>query len=90
MIATKAERTCRRKTRQTSATTSASSISLCVEVLDRALDQRRAVVDRDDLDALRQAAPDLLELPLHAADDVERVLAGAHDDDAADDFALCR
>ena len=35
---------------------------LAAQVVDRALDQRRAVVDRDDLDARRQAGLQLLEL----------------------------
>ena len=59
-IATNAERKWKRKTTQTSATMIDSSISVWVSVVDRALDQRRAVVGDLDLDVLGQpplAAP---------------------------------
>ena len=49
---------------------------------DRPLDQARAVVDRHDLDPGREGRTELLDLLLHAADDVQRVLAIAHHDDA--------
>ena len=48
-IATSALRTCSRKTMQTSATTVLSSSSVCRQVLDGAVDEVRAVVDRHDL-----------------------------------------
>ncbi len=52
------------------------------------LDQRRAVIRSDYLDALRQAALEFGQPLLDPLDRRERVLAPAHDDDAADDFAL--
>jgi len=65
-------------------------------LLEQLLDQRAdrflyevgAVVRRDDLDARRQRRLDVSEFPFDAVYDVERVLAVAHHDDAADDFAL--
>ena len=56
---------------------------------DGALDQLAAIVGRDDL-ARPRAATILIsvEFLFDAVDDVERVLAVAHDDDAADDFAF--
>ena len=49
-------------------------------------DQRRAVVERQDLHAGRQTARDLGELLLDTPDDLRRALAVSHRDDAADDF----
>ena len=89
MIATSAERTCQRKTRQTSATTMLSSISFSRSVCDGAFDQLAAVVSRTRFARLRAAMALIsVELLFDAIDDVERILAVAHDDDAADDFAL--
>ena len=88
MIATSAERTCQRKTRQTSATTMLSSMSFSRSVCDGVVDQFAAVVGRDDAHAFGQRGFDFLQLLLDAVDDVQRVLAVAHDDDAADRFAL--
>ena len=53
------------------------------ERVDGPLDQRRAVVGGDDLDALGQRRLDLFQLLLDPLDDVQGVLAGPHDDDAA-------
>ena len=61
---------------------------LVAEVLDGALDQARAIVDRHDLHAPRQAALQVLQLGLDRSDRLERVLARAHDDDAAGGLAL--
>ena len=55
---------------------------------DGALDERRPIVGDLDLHALRQPALQLRELGLDALDHLERVGAGAHDDDAADGLAL--
>ena len=53
---------------------------------DRALDQRRAVVERDDPNAARQAGLKLADLGLDAARDLERVFAVGHQDHAAGDL----
>ena len=55
--------------------------------LDRAVDQFAAIVEGLDRHARRQTRRDLRNLLFHALDHVMRVFAGAHDDDAADDFA---
>ena len=47
-----------------------------------------AVVGRDDAHAFGQRRLDFLQLLFDAIDDGERVLAVAHHDDAADDFAF--
>jgi hypothetical protein len=57
------------------------------ERVDGAVDQAAAVVERLDRNAGRQARLDLFQLVLHALDHRLGVLAGAHDDRAADDFA---
>jgi hypothetical protein len=54
---------------------------------DGPVDQCRAVVGRLDDHARRQAVLELEELCLSVLDDLERVLAEARDDDAADGFA---
>ncbi|GJE71125.1 hypothetical protein CHKEEEPN_2669 [Methylorubrum podarium] len=56
--------------------------------VDGRVDELRAVVDRQDLGAGRQAFRDLCELRLDALDDVECVGAEALQDDAAGDLAL--
>ena len=53
---------------------------------DRPLDQRSAVVERDDPDAARQADLQLADLRLDPARDLERVLAVGHQDHAAGDL----
>ena len=58
------------------------------EVADRALDDPGAVVGGDDLHAFRQALFQAIEFLLHRLDGGERVLAIAHDDDAARHLAL--
>ena len=60
---------------------------LVLERVDRPRDQVGAVVGRDDLDAAGQRRLQLLEAGLDAPDHVERVLAVAHHDDAADGVA---
>jgi hypothetical protein len=57
------------------------------ERVDGAADQVGAVVRRDDLDAGRERRAERVERGLHAIDDGERVLALAHDHDAADRVA---
>ena len=61
---------------------------LAVEGIHGAFDQRRAIVGLDDLDAVGQAVFQFRQFLLDAFDGAQRVLAEAHDDDAADDFAL--
>ena len=56
------------------------------ERVERAVNQLAAVVKGFDADARRQAGRDLRDLGLHVADDLHGIFAGAHDDDAADDF----
>ncbi len=63
---------------------------LFLQVVDGSLDQLRAVVGGDELDPWRQRRPDFLQLRLDPLDDVERVLAVAHHDDAADRVARAR
>ena len=55
---------------------------------DRAFDQVAAVVSRYDPHAFGQRRLDLLDLLFDSVDDVERVLAVTHNDDAADRFAV--
>src|SRR2546430_828158 len=54
------------------------------ERVDRAVDERRAVVKRDDLDARRQARLERLNLFLHAVDHVHGADAVARHDDTPD------
>ena len=56
------------------------------ERVERARNQFAAVVKRFDADAWRQAWRNLRDLGLYVADDLHCILAGAHDDDAADGF----
>src|SRR5262249_3445365 len=59
---------------------------LLLQGFNGAMDQHGPVVGCDHLNAGRQFH--FLEFVLDAVDDVQRVLAGAHDDDAADRIAL--
>ena len=61
---------------------------IALQRFDRRVDQTGAVVSRHDLDAGRQRRCDLAQLLLDAVDDVQRIHALAHDDDAADGFAF--
>ena len=54
--------------------------------VDRVVDQFAAVISRHDAHAFGQRGFDFLHLLFDSVDDVEGVLAVAHDDDAADDF----
>ena len=56
---------------------------------DGALDQLRAVVERHDRHARREAGRNLRDPRLDGVDHLLRVHAGAGDDDAADGFAAC-
>ena len=58
------------------------------EVVDRAINQIRTVVDRFDRDALRKTWSDLGEAAFDVFDDGERVLAEALQSDTGDDLAL--
>ena len=88
-IATNAERRWNRKTKHTSATTMNSSTSLSLRLSTARSIRLRAVVGRHDLDALAAgSACSDCELRLHRFDGLERVLARAHHDDAAGDFAF--
>ena len=58
------------------------------EGVDRRLDQARAVVTRHDFDPRWKAFPDLGSFRFDPIDNVQRVLAVAHDDDAAHRFAF--
>ena len=61
---------------------------LARQVVDRALDQGTAVIGRDDLDALGQAALQLGQLGLHGGDRFLSVLARTQHHHAACDLAL--
>ena len=61
---------------------------LFFEVFHRAFDQVRPVVDRNDLDPWRQARLEFLKFCFYSVDGLQRVLARAHHDDAAGNFAL--
>ena len=58
------------------------------EGVDRRFDQARAVVTRHDFDPRWKAFPDLGNFRFDPIDNVQRVLAVAHDDDAAHRFAF--
>ena len=59
-----------------------------LECVDRALDQVRTIVGRDDLDTFRQALLELSEPRFDGIDGRRSVLAPAHDDNRANDLAL--
>ena len=88
MMGTMADGMCQRNTRMTRLTIADLEEQLVLEVVDRTLDQLRAVVGGDDAHALRKRGLHLLEARLDAVDDLARVLAVAHDDDAAHGIAL--
>ena len=81
---------CQRKSRMTRMTVSDDLDEGGFQVVDGAEDELGPVVDGDDLDACRQSRLDLFDLGLDPVDDVEGVLALAHDDDAGNGLALCR
>ena len=56
--------------------------------VDRFPDEPGAIVGRHDFHARRQRSLHVAELGLDTFDHAERVLAEAHDDDAADHFAF--
>src|SRR5262249_58634996 len=58
------------------------------QCVDRAIDQARPVVYRQNLDTFREAAGDLSDLGLDVLDDREGVFAVAMQYDAADDLAF--
>ena len=65
-----------------------SSISLSLQVFHGTFDQVAAVVDRDDLHALRQSFFQSLEFAAHPCDGRQRVFAVAHHHDAAGHLAF--
>src|SRR6266545_2158494 len=60
---------------------------LLAQRADGTLDQIRAVVGCDDVHALGQRSFDFFQLLFYGVNDVDRILAVAHYDDAANDFA---
>ena len=58
------------------------------QIAHRSLDQLRAVVGLDDLDAFREAAAQHLEFRAHCLNRLKSVLARTHDDDPARDLTL--
>ena len=54
---------------------------------DRLTDEPGSIVGRYDFHTRRHRLPNLVQLRLHALDDIQGVLAKTHHDDAADDFA---
>ena len=87
-IGISALRTCSRKTKMTDAHDDHLFDERVPERAHRFFDERGAVVRGDDLHSFRQAPFDLLQPFLDRVDDVERVLAVAHDHDAARRFAF--
>ena len=83
-----AEGKCQRKSRMTMGDDDHFLDELAPEGFDRPFDQLRTVVSRHDLDSGGQGRLDLLELVLDPVDDVQGVLSGAHDDNAANGIAL--
>ena len=66
----------------------APSSSALVTVCDALLHEIGAVVERHQLDALRQRLLDRGQLLLHGVDDIAPACALEHQDDAGDDFAF--
>ena len=87
-IATKALRTCRRNTMQTSATIRLSSISVRRSVSIAAWIRCRAIIDGLELNAFRQAGGHLGDALLDVVDDIKRVGAETLQDDAAGHLAF--
>ena len=85
IITISADRAWNRKTRQMIVTMIACWISVFFKRVDRAEDQLRSVVGRDEADAVRQAQRG--DLGLERLDHLERIRADAHHDDAADGLA---
>ena len=79
---------CQRKSRMMSETMMISSMSLLVDRVDGAVDELGAIVGRDHLTPSGSEGLSSSSLALTRLDDVERVLALAHDHDAADHVAL--
>src|SRR5579872_1244696 len=61
---------------------------LPLQVLDCPLDEARAVIGGDELNAPREARLERGEFGFHGGDGLERVLARAHDDDASGNLTL--
>ena len=59
-------------------------MSACFSGVDSVIDESAAVVERDDLYALRKAGPDLLHLLFDGVNDIERVGPVAGYNDSAD------
>jgi hypothetical protein len=60
-----------------------------LEGVDRGLDQPGTIVTRDDFHSRRQRSGNFGELLLDAGNHIQRVHTVAHDNNAADGFALC-
>ena len=88
MMATSALRRCSRNARHTSATTMLSSMQFFFERGDRAVNQRGAVVGDGDFHVRRQRLHRLVQPLFHVLNHLVGVRAVAHDDDAADRFAV--
>ena len=87
-MAISAERKWNRKTMMTRLTMMASSSRSRCKRLMESLNQPGAVISGDDLNSRRQRGRNLAELLLYAVDDIQRIHALTHDDDAADGFAF--
>ena len=78
---------CHRNTMTISETVRITSTTVDFRVAIALQDQIRAVVNRDDLHAVRQAGLDLPDLRLHTLDHVQRILPLPHHDDSGDHVA---
>jgi hypothetical protein len=58
------------------------------QIVDGPMDQAGSIVNGNDFDPFRQARSQGLQLRLYCGDRLQRILAGAHDDDAACHLAL--
>ena len=88
IMATSALRTWKRKMMMTSADDQTFLDQFFFQSRDRSKYKIRTVVGADDLNAGRKRRLDLFDFLLDAIDQIERVLAVAHDHDAADHFAF--
>ena len=61
---------------------------LVFQIIDRTLDERRAVIHSDNLDAFWQPALETMKFLLHTFDHRQRILAIAHHHDAGHSFAF--